>query len=111
MSSSPSDPANKARGQVQVEPLLCKSCGLCAEYCPEHLMKAATDIPADDREGPTLNPSGHVVYLIHDPDGQCSGCGICATACPEGAVVVYRRAAFKSGAGPQRQPAAKEAGK
>jgi ferredoxin len=82
---------NKPRGEVQVESLLCKSCGLCAEYCPEELMKPATDIPPDDLDVPVMNPSGHVVYLIHDPEGQCNGCGICASACPEGAVVVYRR--------------------
>ena len=70
--------------------LLCKSCGLCAEYCPRQLMKPATEVPADCRHGPVINSAGHVVYEIHDPDGKCTGCGICANACPEGAVVVYR---------------------
>jgi len=81
---------DKAAGQVQVEPLLCKSCGLCAEYCPQDLMKPANDIPSDSRSGPIINPAGHVVYEIYDPNNKCTGCGICASVCPEGAVVVYR---------------------
>ncbi len=95
MSTDSKDSPPRAAGQVQVQSLLCKSCGLCAEYCPHHLMKPATEIPADDRDGPVINPSGHVVYEIYDPQGQCTGCGICATACPEGAVVVYRRGKAK----------------
>jgi ferredoxin len=38
-----------------------------------------------------MNPAGHVVYAIYDPDHKCNGCGLCATVCPEGAIVVYRR--------------------
>jgi len=91
MSTEVKDSPLEAAGEVQVQPLLCKSCGLCAEYCPQQLMKPATEIPADDRAGPVMSPSGHVVYEIHDPENRCTGCGICATACPEGAVVVYRR--------------------
>jgi 2-oxoglutarate ferredoxin oxidoreductase subunit delta len=83
---------------VQVETLMCKSCGLCAEYCPVGVMKPATEVPPDDLDGPVMNPSGHVVYLVHDPEGKCTGCGICAAACPEGAVVVYRNQPAKMGA-------------
>lgn len=90
-SSDSTKKASQARGEVQVEPLMCKSCGLCAEYCPQHLMRPANEIPEAEREGPLINPAGHVVYEIFDPQGKCTGCGICATACPEGAVVVYRR--------------------
>ena len=85
----PSPP--RAGGQVQVQFLLCKSCGLCAEYCPRGLLKQATDIPPDERPDAVMNPAGHVVYTVHDPQGKCNGCGICATVCPEGAIVVYRR--------------------
>jgi 2-oxoglutarate ferredoxin oxidoreductase subunit delta len=86
-----SPPAGHAEGDVQVQFLLCKSCGLCAEYCPRGLMKPATEVPADARTGPAMNPAGHIVYVVHDPEGRCTGCGICAQVCPEGAVVVYRR--------------------
>jgi len=89
-------------GDVQVQDLLCKSCGLCAEYCPRGLMRAATDVPAEQRTSPVMNPAGHVVYAIHDPAGQCTGCGICGQMCPEGAIVVYRRKKKPTpGAGPK----------
>lgn len=93
----------QAQGQVQIHPLLCKSCGLCAEYCPRELPKPATDLPPDQRTGAVINPAGHVVYVVWDPKGRCNGCGICAQVCPEGAVVVYRTAK------PSPKPAMKEA--
>lgn len=83
--------AKPPAGDVQVHFLLCKSCGLCAEYCPQHLLRPATEVPQAERTGPTMNPAGHVVYEVHDPEGRCTGCGICGQLCPEGAVVVYRR--------------------
>ena len=82
---------SQAGGHVQVQGLLCKSCGLCAEYCPQELMKPATEVPPDQQPAATMNPAGHVLYVIHDPQGRCNGCGICAGICPEGAIVVYRR--------------------
>ncbi|MDD4888850.1 MAG: 4Fe-4S binding protein [Phycisphaerae bacterium] len=104
--SKDSPRAKEAAGDVQVQVLLCKSCGLCAEYCPHHLLKPATEIPPDQRTGPVMNPAGHVVYEVYDPEGLCTGCGICGNICPEGAVVVYRRR--KAGPSPLPPPPAGE---
>ncbi|MGB9723292.1 MAG: FAD-dependent oxidoreductase [Chloroflexia bacterium] len=53
---------------AQVNPRLCKGCGLCVAVCPY--------------EARVLNEETHVAEVI---EVLCQGCGACAVACPSGA--------------------------
>ncbi len=53
---------------AQVNPRLCKGCGLCVSVCPY--------------EARVLNEETHVAEVI---EVLCQGCGACAVACPSGA--------------------------
>ncbi len=49
----------------------CKSCGICAAFCPKHCI--------------TLDENGSPVVVSSD---QCSGCGWCEIHCPDFAISV-----------------------
>ncbi len=53
---------------AQVNPRLCKGCGLCVAICPY--------------DARNLNEETHVAEVI---EVLCQGCGACAVACPNGA--------------------------
>ncbi len=56
----------------QVEPLLCKSCGRCAEVCPYNAIRVDTQ-----KKTPAVVNSA-----------ACAGCGTCAAECAFGAIVM-----------------------
>ena len=73
------------RGTVEIDPEMCKGCGLCVEACVPRVLRMAS----------TLNHLGYhpASYLAHG----CNGCGLCFYACPEpGAIKVYKRAAVQA---------------
>jgi len=67
------------RGQLRIDELECKGCGLCIEACPPKVISMCE----------RLNRYGYrtAVYA----GAGCTGCGICFMVCPEpGAITVYR---------------------
>ena len=75
-------PGTTDRGYVEIDPELCKGCGLCVEAC----------VPRVLHLGVALNHLGYhpAEYAAHG----CNGCGLCFYACPEpNAICVFKRAA------------------
>ncbi len=70
------------RGAVQIEPELCKGCGLCVEACAQRVLQLAHHL-------------NHLGYHPAEYTGHgCNGCGLCFYACPEpNAIRVFKRAA------------------
>ncbi|NMB25151.1 MAG: 4Fe-4S binding protein [Firmicutes bacterium] len=67
------------KGRVEVEPELCKGCGLCVTFCPRKVLELAEEV----------NSKGYrIVSQVH-PD-RCTGCTICAQMCPDIALTVWR---------------------
>lgn len=54
---------------VKVDPCLCKSCGICVEFCPNRVLEMR-DVPQP------AHPE------------KCAGCGLCEIRCPDFAVEV-----------------------
>src|SRR5512139_372763 len=52
----------------------CKSCGICAAFCPKHC------IQLDEEGSPTISAAD-----------ECSGCGWCELHCPDFAISVHPR--------------------
>ena len=67
------------KGNIKINAILCKSCGLCIEACPKKSIIISKQIneksffPAEYKE-----------------DSQCTGCALCAVVCPEAIIEVYR---------------------
>ena len=57
----------------EVDPDLCKSCGICAEVCPYNA------ITVDKKKK----------LPAHVATAACSGCGTCAAECPFGAITMH----------------------
>ena len=58
---------------------LCKSCGLCVEFCPKGLIKMDSK----------LNKRGVEPAKFEEVDGKpCAGCGNCAAMCPDAAIEI-----------------------
>ncbi len=64
---------------VRIDRERCKSCGLCIEVCPKHLLDYSKD----------LNSHGYHPIELRDED-KCSACTLCGVVCPEGGVEVYK---------------------
>ena len=60
----------------------CKSCALCVDACPRHILALA--------EG--LNAKGYHPVELHDPE-KCTACALCGVVCPESAVTVHKEVA------------------
>lgn len=71
------------RGTIDIDPLLCKGCGVCVAFCPKGL------IAIDESR---LGPAGLHPAVLHDPKVDCTGCELCALMCPEAAITVRRAA-------------------
>jgi len=64
--------------KIQIKRDLCKSCGLCVEFCPRKLLILDVE----------LNKRGvHPARFDGDP-AQCTGCGNCAAMCPDAAIEI-----------------------
>ncbi len=76
---------------VRVQRDICKGCGLCVEFCPQHALKLADG----------LNAIGyHPVELVHAE--ACNSCTICAMMCPDHGLSVYRKPRKKPGEAAER---------
>ncbi|MBN1300671.1 MAG: 4Fe-4S dicluster domain-containing protein [Melioribacteraceae bacterium] len=65
---------------IEIEPDLCKECGLCVEACPPKVLRISNN----------LNVMGyHPVEYI---GRGCTSCGICFYVCPEpGAITIHKK--------------------
>jgi 2-oxoglutarate ferredoxin oxidoreductase subunit delta len=76
LEADPPVPASdeKKRYDIDVFRAWCKSCGICAAFCPRHCVRL-------DEEG---------ALQVENPD-QCTGCGWCELHCPDFAISVHPR--------------------
>jgi formate hydrogenlyase subunit 6/NADH:ubiquinone oxidoreductase subunit I len=82
------------RGKVNVDPELCRGCGLCVRDCPAN----ALELERESREKYRL------IYYV----GRCAFCGQCQITCPFGAVSLTNDLAPASDSrGPPREVFAK----
>ena len=59
----------------------CKSCYLCENVCPKHLIKKSD----------VIGKNGDYIVKFEDSLGECTGCAQCAMICPDLAIEnVYR---------------------
>lgn len=63
---------------IKIERDLCKSCGLCVEFCPRKLLVLDTG----------LNKRGVRPAKCEGPREKCTGCGNCAVMCPDAAIEI-----------------------
>ncbi len=63
---------------VKIKRELCKSCGLCIEFCPRGLIELHKDL---NRRG--VQPAS----FKGDPE-QCTGCGNCAAMCADAVIEI-----------------------
>ncbi|NLK07282.1 MAG: 4Fe-4S dicluster domain-containing protein [Firmicutes bacterium] len=69
----------RIKGRVDVEPELCKGCGLCVAFCPRKVLALADEV----------NSKGYRIVAQVKPE-ECNGCTICAQMCPDIALTVWR---------------------
>ncbi len=62
---------------ITIDKNKCKSCYLCIDACPKHLIK----------KGDFVGQNGDLTVEFDDKNSSCLGCGICATVCPDIAIV------------------------
>lgn len=72
--------SSNSRGDVVINPQLCKGCSLCTVACAPGVLVQSN----------FLNRQGY--YAIVYTGSGCTGCGICFYVCPEpGAITVRKR--------------------
>ena len=76
-------PIEKSEFILQVNPELCKSCGLCVEFCGREALKMHDELKSGKRV-----PE---VCLEH-----CNGCGLCEWYCPDFAIYVVKKVVAKA---------------
>lgn len=73
-SEAPKESKAARESRVEIDLHWCKSCGICAGFCPPGALVA------DETGTPRLA----------DP-GKCTGCGICELMCPDFAIEVHKK--------------------
>ena len=65
--------------RINVDPELCKGCGLCIQVCPRSIIQMSEE----------YNSKGmHFVVQLQEP--ECTACTLCAIQCPDAAIEVYK---------------------
>lgn len=61
--------------KIEVDKDLCKGCGICVEFCPNHVLEMSTE----------MNKNGfHMPKPAHTE--SCTLCGLCEMYCPDFAI-------------------------
>ena len=68
-----------AKGKVEINTEACKSCMLCVQTCPKHVLGHTK----------AVNSKGYQ-YIVPIYAEECIGCAMCAMICPDAAITVYR---------------------
>ncbi|MFX1466193.1 MAG: ferredoxin family protein [Promethearchaeota archaeon] len=76
-------PKNKPEFFIRIKPELCKSCGLCVEFCGRDALKMYDDLKSGKRI-PKVVPE------------RCNACGLCEWYCPDFAIYVVKKVAAKA---------------
>ena len=63
--------AAKKKWRIEIDPRMCKGCGICAHFCPTK----------------TLELKG-ILMRVEDLD-SCIGCQLCDIRCPDFAIQVF----------------------
>ena len=70
-------------GEVYLIPARCKGCGICIEFCPQHVL----------RESERTNAKGYrVPEIAPGQEGACVHCDFCTLICPEFAIYTLEAA-------------------
>lgn len=69
---------SKAKHNVVIRTEVCKSCGLCVEFCRKGVLRISDK----------LNKNGYY-YVEPVEDAECIGCMQCVSICPDLAIEVY----------------------
>ena len=80
MSDAPTGTTSRALEAITVDLGLCKSCGICSDFCPQNVFET--------------DAFGHpVVARLAD----CTGCSFCERHCPDFAIEIVRAAQAAGG--------------
>ena len=77
-----------AKGEITINEVLCKGCGLCIHHCNRDCISLSSD---------KLSPSGMPLVSFTDPE-KCTACCVCAWLCPDFAIEVYKYTEGSAGA-------------
>ena len=69
------------KGEVVIEEMFCKGCGLCEFYCKKKCISMGK-----------IGSGGFPIAEVSNPE-ECTGCGICGWMCPDMAIEVYKHVA------------------
>jgi 2-oxoglutarate ferredoxin oxidoreductase subunit delta len=69
-----------AKGEITINEVLCKGCGLCVHFCARGCVTLT---------GEKLNATGTPVVVFAQAE-RCNACGVCGWLCPEFAIEVYK---------------------
>jgi len=76
-------PIEKSEFILQVNPELCKSCGLCVEFCGRDALKIQVALKSG-KNLPVVNME------------RCNGCRLCEWYCPDFAIYVVKKVAAQA---------------
>lgn len=71
---------SRLMAQTNINPEICKGCGLCMSICPQGIIASNTA---------ALSRKGYHPAMITDMT-RCIGCAMCAEMCPDCAITVYK---------------------
>ncbi|MBN1524427.1 MAG: 4Fe-4S dicluster domain-containing protein [Spirochaetales bacterium] len=67
------------KGRPEIDPEICKGCGLCIPSCPKDVLSISKK----------TNSQG-IQFSEYDESGNCIACKNCAITCPERAISIYK---------------------
>ena len=70
----------KKKFRLRIVEDYCKSCRLCVDFCPKHVLEMTTD---------RLNAKG-MTFVVAARAGDCIGCQTCTTVCPDAVIELFQ---------------------